>query len=117
MASTIVVMKGLAITAGSKPIFFASSGSVQPTNFAQNTVTTRVRHMVSATINSRPSKSMSFAKLHTASVIPHTSATLNSFHMTLKMSLNSISPRDMARIMVTDACPPELPPVSMSIGI
>ena len=37
-ASTIVVIKGLAITAGSKPIFFAKSGSVQPTTLATITV-------------------------------------------------------------------------------
>ena len=30
---------------------------------------------------------------------------------------NSTSPRDMARMMVTDAWPPELPPVSMSMGM
>ena len=34
MASTSVVINGDAITAGSNPIFFASSGSVEPIIFA-----------------------------------------------------------------------------------
>ena len=50
MASTTVVMNGEAMTAGSKPIFLASSGSVQPTTLAANTVTTSVRQMTSATV-------------------------------------------------------------------
>ena len=38
----MVVIKGEAITAGSKPIFLASSGRVQPTSLAQITVQTMV---------------------------------------------------------------------------
>ena len=45
-ASTIVVMKGLAITAGSKPSFLAQSGSVQPITFATSTVTHIVKLML-----------------------------------------------------------------------
>ena len=40
-ASTIVVMKGLDMTAGSKPSFLAKSGSVHPTNLAIMIVKTR----------------------------------------------------------------------------
>ena len=44
----MVVMKGEAITAGSKPIFLASSGSIQPTILAANTVHTSGRAMPSS---------------------------------------------------------------------
>ena len=51
-------------------------------------------------------------------MLSHTkTATLISFHITLKMSLNSTSLSEIARIIVTDACPPEFPPVSINIGI
>ena len=46
----MVVIKGLAITAGSNPSFFASIGKVHPTTFAHSTVTAIVRHTTSATI-------------------------------------------------------------------
>ena len=49
-ASTIVVMKGLAITAGSKPNLLAMSGRVQPTNFAQIKVKARVMQMTRFTV-------------------------------------------------------------------
>ena len=48
-ASTIVVMKGLAITAGSKPSFCASMGKEEPTSFARITVTQIVRETLNAT--------------------------------------------------------------------
>ena len=44
-ASTIVVMKGLAMTAGSKPTFLAAIGSVQPTIFAMTTVSAIVKQI------------------------------------------------------------------------
>ena len=43
IASTIVVIKGLAITAGSNPILLAAIGSIQPTIFAIITVITKVK--------------------------------------------------------------------------
>ena len=49
-ASTIVVMNGLAITAGSKPSFDARTGNTQPTNFATITVKNNVKHTTKATI-------------------------------------------------------------------
>ena len=98
IASTMVVMNGDAITAGSKPSFSAKSGIMQPTTLAQTTVSTNVRHTVSATVgvihvlpSTIPSKSMIFAKLTAARVMPQKSATRSSFHTTLRMSLNSIS--------------------------
>ena len=47
--STMVVMNGLAITAGSKPIRFASTGSRQPKSIAISTTTTKVRLTTMAT--------------------------------------------------------------------
>ena len=49
--STIVVMNGEDITAGSNPHFFASIGSVQPIIFAKMISTTRVRHIARSTIS------------------------------------------------------------------
>ena len=43
-ASTIVVINGDAITAGSKPIFLARIGRVQPTSFATVMVISNVKH-------------------------------------------------------------------------
>ena len=43
-ASTMVVMKGLAITAGSSFRIFATMGSTAPTVFASSTVTNIARH-------------------------------------------------------------------------
>ena len=45
----MVVMKGLAITAGSKPIFLASIGRLQPISFATSTVSAMVIQTTSAT--------------------------------------------------------------------
>ena len=112
------------MTAGSKPSFFAKSGSVQPTTFATRTVTVIVRHTTSATIaetsvfpSKRRSTSITFAK-HTADrAIPHKTAVLISFHIIMPMSEKPSSPSERERIIVTDDCEPEFPPVSISIGI
>ena len=68
-----------------------------------------------------PSKSLSIRrilkKLTIERVKPHTKPTLISFQITLKISFKSISLRESARMIVALAWPPELPPVSMSIGI
>lgn len=47
-ASTIVVIKGLAITVGSKPNFLVNIGSVQPINLATTTIINIVRHTTPA---------------------------------------------------------------------
>ena len=44
----MVVMKGEAITAGSKPIFSARMGRPEPTSLAQATVPTSVAHTTAA---------------------------------------------------------------------
>ena len=54
MASTMVVIKGEAITAGSAPIFFARRGMVQPTTLAQTMVRKRVKQTTAATVGVMP---------------------------------------------------------------
>ena len=95
-------MRGLAITVGSKPTFLASMGSAEPTSLEAMTVHKSVRHTTMATGKLTRSNSMSFARLHTASVRPHKSDTINSFPMTRKASRNWISPRERPRITVTE---------------
>ena len=123
IASTTVVMNGEAMTAGSKPIFLASSGSVQPTSLAANTVTISVRQMTAATvivmglpkiILSTSSSLTKFAALSTAA---QSTATRISFQMTRRRSENSISSSEMPRMTVTLACEPQFPPVSINMGI
>ena len=112
------------MTAGSKPSFLAAIGSVQPTIFAISTVTAIVKQTtkaVSAVISVLPSNSRSismiFTKQSAESATPHRKAVWISFQITRGRSGNSSSPRLMARMIVTEACEPELPPVSISIGI
>ena len=89
IASTIVVMSGDAMTAGSNPIFAATSGSVQPTSFAKQTTRTRVMHTMIAILSSRWSRTRSFTKLVSERVSPQRIATRISFQIVLKMSPNS----------------------------
>ena len=123
-ASMQVVMKGLAVTAGSSPILFARMGREQPMNFAQITTTASVRHITAATVTVRPgvlmmriSKRYNFMKFTTERVMAHISETRNSFHITLKTSMKCMSPSESPLMMVTDACEPQLPPVPISIGM
>ena len=120
----MVVMKGLAITAGSKPRRLASSGNVQPTNLAMITVTHSVRHTALLTSKlmlllpiSIRSTSKIFTKHTTDKAMPHRMAVRNSFHMTLKISPSFSSSRLKARMTVTEDWEPQLPPVSISMGI
>ena len=110
-------MNGLAITAGSKPIFLASIGREHPIILAIITVTTSVKHTTNATLVVTLSIRSSLAKFAIASVSPARTATLISFHMTFNVSLYSISFNERPRIIVTDDCPPAFPPVSISIGM
>ena len=63
------------------------------------------------------STSIILAKLHTARPAPQRTATRISFHTIQGRSEKEISPREMLRMMATEAWEPELPPVPMSIGI
>ena len=98
MASRMVVINGLAITAGSSFTAFARIGSTQPINLAKKTVTTRVKQTTALTSSDTLSISISFAKFAMASAIPHRNATLISFQITEKIFLNSTSPSEIARI-------------------
>ena len=103
-ASTIVVMRGLAMTAGSKPIFFATIGRMQPISLAEITVTTSVQQMVAATGIVRRSSRRSLTKLQAANVMLQRAATRSSFQITLKRSRKWISSSDRPRIMVSEVC-------------
>ena len=120
----MVVMNGDAMTAGSRPSFCAAIGRVQPTSFASTMVMISVRQTTSATsgeIETLPKSSLStsiiFAKAAAAMAQPQSTATRISFQMTSITSRNSISPSEMPRITVTEAWLPELPPVSISMGM
>ena len=65
----------------------------------------------------RWSTSMTLPKQSTARTAPQISAVRISFHSTRPRSPKSSSFREIARITVTEDCDPELPPVSISIGI
>ena len=105
----MVVIKGLAITAGSKPRRLANRGSVQPTNLARMTVTQSVRHttpltsrlMLSLPISSR-STSRIFRKQAAASAAPQSTAARASFHITRNRSEKCSSSRLRARMTVTE---------------
>ena len=56
-------------------------------------------------------------KLAAASTTPHSTATRISFQMTCSMSEKSTSSRLNARMTVTLAWEPQLPPVSISMGM
>ena len=120
----MVLMKGLAITAGSRWIFSASRGSRQPTVLAQITVKIMVRQMTMATGTVSPgvwktcmSRARSLTKLQAARVTPQITATRISFQTTSKRSVNSTSPRDRPRMTATEAWVPLLPPVPVSMGM
>ena len=101
IASTNVVINGLAITAGSKPNFLASIGREQPIILATTTVNTRVIQTTNATLVVTPSITNNLTKLAIARVAPITNETLISFQITLNISLNSISFNESPRIIVT----------------
>ena len=84
--STNVVISGDAIMAGSRPIFFANSGSVQPINLAITIVTTSESPITIAILGFLYMIRMRnpFAK---ASPIPTKMEIRASLNITLKMSL------------------------------
>lgn len=93
IASTIVVIKGLAITAGSRPIRLAKIGSTHPTSLATIITSKIVKLTVKATIGvivSIPSNHLSiknnFPKVTIAKTPPQKIETLSSLKIILKMS-------------------------------
>ena len=79
MASAMVVMRGLAITAGSRWTRLAIMGRKQPSSLEMITVTTRVRLTTMATVTSRWLSMVSRTKLTPARVSPHRAPTWISF--------------------------------------
>ena len=121
--STRVVIKGDAITAGSRPIPFAAMGRSAPVSFAIMTVAKSASATARATarvtsgfcIISLSTRS-TLAKATDASTAPVISPQSASFNIIGTILRRSISPSDMLRITVTETWAPELPPVSISIG-
>ena len=118
------VLKGEAITAGSKWSFSARMGREEPTSLAQATVPTSVAQTTRATWgvteglrSSRRSTSIIFTKLAAARHAPQKMATRHSFHTTRSRSVKRTSPRDNARMTAVEAWVPLLPPVPESMGI
>ena len=98
-------------------------GSAAPISLANTMVRANETATARATITDTsglPRSSLSIrttlTKVATPTRAPAKMPTVNSLRMTLKRSLNSISPRERLRITVTEDCPPELPPVPIIIG-
>ena len=109
-------MKGEAIRAGSRPTFCTPSGSIQPISLAMTTAASRVT-AISTPIMKSPYMIQIRTPLTTASTTPTSSATRNSFQTTRRISLGSISPRAMPRIIRVLDWLPQFPPVSISMGM
>src|SRR5690606_2630496 len=92
IASTMVVINGPAIMAGSSFSFLASNGKVPPTILAVITVTIVVTDTVKAIIKSTLSIKISLMKLTVERAAPTIELILNSFHNTFNQSLVVISP-------------------------
>ena len=108
--SRMVVINGLAITAGSRWHFLAIKGKDAPTIFAIIMVINIDRDTISAdfistpsTPNTRPSNKSNLPKHTTARDNPKIIDTLNSFQITLKKSLKHISLTAIPLITVADA--------------
>ena len=102
-ASTIVVINGLAITAGSRFTLFAKIGRHAPASFATIIVTISERETTIEIATPALSISITFANATIAKVTPHKRETRNSFQSILKILPIRISPSDRLLIMVTDA--------------
>ena len=88
------------MTAGSIFSFLAITGSTPPINWDSSTVQTSVTQTTRATPKPTRSSSISFAKLHTANVPPHSSAARHSRQRIRGRSLGRMSPVAMPQIMV-----------------
>lgn len=86
-ASTMVVIKGLAITAGSKPIRFARIGRVQPIIFARNTATSQGQAHNKGHRYAYSVKQKQFDEIGKGRVMPQSIATRISFQITANVSL------------------------------
>ena len=108
-ASTMEVIKGLAMTAGSRPMALATRGSTAPTSYASSTVTNKARQTTASmtrVIRGLPKSSRSTSQIypkHTmARARPQITAVRISFQITRGRSEKCSSPRLRARITVTE---------------
>ena len=111
---------GLAINAGSIPIFFANNGNMLPMHFAAATIANIATETVKAIVTwfAFPDCSnITLTKFKMLKDKPIKKLILISFHSTFKPSFNSMSPKDIPLITKVADCDPEFPPVPMSIGI
>jgi len=113
----MVVIRGAAMIAGSNLILFAARGKRQPTVFAINTVASKLTEIVRHKSKSLPFIIYTRIKFTVPNARPHKKATRSSSHKTVKVFLKRISPRAIPRITRAEDWQPELPPVSISMGI
>ena len=116
-ASTIVVISGPAIIAGSNLIFFAIMGNTPPTTFANTTIKNKVKQTVIETNKSVLSIKYILKKLTEDKINPTMQLTRSSFHKTLRISLVLMSPNAKPLIIKVEDWEPAFPPVSINIGI
>lgn len=98
-ASTMVVISGPAIIAGSNFIFFAINGSVPPTTFDAITVTIKVNDTAIAILVSTCSMNINLKKLINDKATPTIKLILNSLNNTFGQSEVFISP--VAKPLIT----------------
>ena len=116
-ASTMVVIMGDAIMAGSSFNTLAPMGRVQPMVLAATTVANILMTTVTQIMVFPGYWIIKRIKFTTASTKPTIKPTRISFHKTFNTSDGSISPRAMPRITMVLLWLPEFPPVSINIGI
>ena len=106
------------MTAGSRCTAFAAMGSRPPRHLETITVTSSERLTARAT--AAPvcgSKSRMRPKLTAASAAPHSRLTASSLFSTRSASRGRISPSARPRMTRVEDWEPQLPPVSMSMGM
>lgn len=114
--STIVVISGAAIIAGSSFNFFAIIGNIHPNSFAIITVQISVTPTTKAIFASWYCNII-LTEFAIDNTIPTTIATLISFQIALKISFVVISFIANPLIIRVEVCEPQFPPVSIIIGI
>src|SRR5699024_10756646 len=102
IASTIVVISGPAIIAGSSLAFLASIGNIPPITLAKVIVHIRVNETNIETGSPTLSKNIHFKKFTEPNIKPTNKDTLNSLNKTFDQSLNLISPVAKPRIISVD---------------
>ena len=112
----MVVIKGLAIKAGSTFTSFAKNGSTQPKSLATTTEMKSEMLMDMASANP-PGYIMTLMKFTKQSARPARMDTCSSFRKALPKSFIVISPTAMLLIIIEELWLPAFPPASMSMGM